>query len=241
MFTFKPKLSARNNKSKQKALQSGSKTPRVSSKKTVKKPTPNIFSAPTSPKSVSGLFSTPTSPKSVANIFEIKLEDCKESELNNSADESKSVETPKVETSEKVEKRQKQKKSWFSRIFNFKKSDKSDKSDFGESVKASKIESNTALNELKSNVKVKSKDSDKKSGFLGFRKRKSSKLKLTIDESVNKVISNDNSPTLESLESKDDSKDYILRVDHNIYGQRQASRIWHQHLVKILTTKLRFV
>ena len=27
--------------------------------------------------------------------------------------------------------------------------------------------------------------------------------------------------------SKDDSKDYILRVDHNIYGQRQASRIWH--------------
>jgi len=40
--------------------------------------------------------------------------------------------------------------------------------------------------------------------------------------------------------SKGDPKDYVLRVDHNVYGQRQASRVWHQHLVTILTTKLRF-
>jgi len=41
--------------------------------------------------------------------------------------------------------------------------------------------------------------------------------------------------------SKGDPKDYVLRVDRNVYGQRQASRIWHQHLVKILTTKMNFV
>ena len=38
--------------------------------------------------------------------------------------------------------------------------------------------------------------------------------------------------------SKGNPKDYVLRVDHNVYGQQQASRIWHQHLVTILTTKL---
>ena len=41
--------------------------------------------------------------------------------------------------------------------------------------------------------------------------------------------------------SKGDPKDYALRVDRNVHGQRQASRIWHKHLVNILTTKLNFM
>ena len=40
--------------------------------------------------------------------------------------------------------------------------------------------------------------------------------------------------------SKGDPKDYVLRVDRNVYGQRQASRIWHLHLVDILTNTLKF-
>ena len=40
--------------------------------------------------------------------------------------------------------------------------------------------------------------------------------------------------------SKGDLKDYVLRVDRNVYGQRQASRIWHKHLVNILTNDLNF-
>ena len=34
---------------------------------------------------------------------------------------------------------------------------------------------------------------------------------------------------------KGDPRDFVLRVDHNVYGQRQAGRIWNQYLVKILT------
>ena len=41
--------------------------------------------------------------------------------------------------------------------------------------------------------------------------------------------------------SKGDPKDYVLRVDRNVYGQRQASRIWHKHLVNILTNDLNFI
>ena len=41
--------------------------------------------------------------------------------------------------------------------------------------------------------------------------------------------------------SKGDPKEYALRVDRNVCGQRQASRIWNQYLVKILTKKLGFI
>ena len=40
--------------------------------------------------------------------------------------------------------------------------------------------------------------------------------------------------------SKGDPKNYVLRVDRNVYDQRQASRIWHKHLVNTLNTKLKF-
>jgi hypothetical protein len=34
--------------------------------------------------------------------------------------------------------------------------------------------------------------------------------------------------------------DYVLKLHHNVYGQKQASRVWNQHLTKILMEKLGF-
>ncbi len=38
-----------------------------------------------------------------------------------------------------------------------------------------------------------------------------------------------------------DNKDYVLKVHRNIYGQKQAGRIWNQYLVNKLTEKVGFV
>jgi len=40
--------------------------------------------------------------------------------------------------------------------------------------------------------------------------------------------------------SQGNPKDFVLRVDRNVYGQRQAGRIWNKYLVDILTKDLRF-
>jgi hypothetical protein len=36
------------------------------------------------------------------------------------------------------------------------------------------------------------------------------------------------------------NKDYYLNVHKNLYGQKQAGRVWHQYLVKILIGTLGF-
>ena len=36
------------------------------------------------------------------------------------------------------------------------------------------------------------------------------------------------------------TNDYVLQLHRNVYGQKQAGRVWNQHLTKILTTKLGF-
>ena len=36
------------------------------------------------------------------------------------------------------------------------------------------------------------------------------------------------------------NKDYVLKMHRNIYGQRQAGRVWSKHLHKILTDELKF-
>ena len=36
------------------------------------------------------------------------------------------------------------------------------------------------------------------------------------------------------------NKDYVLKMHRNIYGQRQAGRVWNKHLHKILTDELKF-
>ena len=40
--------------------------------------------------------------------------------------------------------------------------------------------------------------------------------------------------------SKGNPKDYVLKVNRNVYGQRQASRVWYQYLANILVNKLNF-
>ena len=40
--------------------------------------------------------------------------------------------------------------------------------------------------------------------------------------------------------SKGHPNDYVLQVNRNVYGQKQASRIWNKHLVYILAKKLNF-
>jgi hypothetical protein len=36
------------------------------------------------------------------------------------------------------------------------------------------------------------------------------------------------------------NEDYMLKLHRNVYGQKQASRVWNQHLTKILMEKLGF-
>jgi Reverse transcriptase (RNA-dependent DNA polymerase) len=36
------------------------------------------------------------------------------------------------------------------------------------------------------------------------------------------------------LELKDKSKDYVLKLKQNLFGQKQAGRVWNKHLVKAL-------
>ena len=37
------------------------------------------------------------------------------------------------------------------------------------------------------------------------------------------------------------SDDYVLRINRNVYGQKQAGRVWNDYLVDILINKLNFV
>ena len=205
MFTFKPKISAKNNKFR--SGTGGSKTPRVNStvKKVVKKPVPNIFSAPSSP--------VANSPKSVVSKSQVdpesldldsNIEVKTDTEIEKVADskpDKKSDKKADKKTDKKVEK-----KSWFSRIFGSKKSEKTDKTDVLEKSNKPGKDLNDALDELKNNVSAKSKKVEKKSGFLGFRKRKGSKLKLTIDETENKVFSEDDNKSENKEVSVDDIK-----------------------------------
>ena len=36
------------------------------------------------------------------------------------------------------------------------------------------------------------------------------------------------------------TKDYVLRVNKNVYGQKQAGRVWNQYLTQKLTKELKF-
>ena len=36
------------------------------------------------------------------------------------------------------------------------------------------------------------------------------------------------------------TKDYFLRVNKNVYGQKQAGRVWNQYLTQKLTKELKF-
>jgi hypothetical protein len=38
-----------------------------------------------------------------------------------------------------------------------------------------------------------------------------------------------------------DANDYVLKLHKNVYGQKQAGRVWNQYLVKKLTNELKFV
>jgi hypothetical protein len=37
------------------------------------------------------------------------------------------------------------------------------------------------------------------------------------------------------------TQDYVLQLHKNVYGQKQAGRVWNKHLVKKLTKDLKFV
>ena len=37
-----------------------------------------------------------------------------------------------------------------------------------------------------------------------------------------------------------DSKEYVLKIYYDIYGQRNTSQVWNKYLVDILTNKLKF-
>ena len=43
-----------------------------------------------------------------------------------------------------------------------------------------------------------------------------------------------------TFECDDDPKDYVLKIHCNIYGQKQAGRVWNQYLVSKLVKKLGF-
>jgi hypothetical protein len=36
------------------------------------------------------------------------------------------------------------------------------------------------------------------------------------------------------------NEDYILQLHHNVYGQKQAGRVWNHHLTRILMDKVGF-
>ena len=38
-----------------------------------------------------------------------------------------------------------------------------------------------------------------------------------------------------------DPKDHVLRVDRNVYGQKQAGRVWNKYLVKKLVNEVGFI
>jgi Reverse transcriptase (RNA-dependent DNA polymerase) len=42
------------------------------------------------------------------------------------------------------------------------------------------------------------------------------------------------------LEDGSDPKDYVLKIHRNIYGQKQAGRVWNQYLVRKLVKELGF-
>jgi hypothetical protein len=42
------------------------------------------------------------------------------------------------------------------------------------------------------------------------------------------------------IDGDGDAKDYVLRIHRNIYGQKQAGRVWNKYLSWKLTEELRF-
>jgi hypothetical protein len=44
-----------------------------------------------------------------------------------------------------------------------------------------------------------------------------------------------------SIEGSENPKEYILKLHKNVYGQKQASRVWYNYLVDKLINKLGFV
>jgi Reverse transcriptase (RNA-dependent DNA polymerase) len=47
-------------------------------------------------------------------------------------------------------------------------------------------------------------------------------------------------PACVELENGSDPKDYVLKLHRNIYGQKQAGRVWNQYLVQKLIGELEF-
>ena len=43
------------------------------------------------------------------------------------------------------------------------------------------------------------------------------------------------------VEGVDDPKNYVLKLHRNVYGQKQAGRVWNRYLVKKLTEDVGFV
>ena len=39
---------------------------------------------------------------------------------------------------------------------------------------------------------------------------------------------------------EDDKKDYVLKINRNIYGQKQAGWVWYKYLLNKLTTEVGF-
>jgi glutamate 5-kinase len=47
-------------------------------------------------------------------------------------------------------------------------------------------------------------------------------------------------PSGVKIEGKGDAKDYVLKIHRNIYGQKQAGRVWNKYLTNKLTKILGF-